>query len=85
MSPTAEALIQQLIALGYDDPEAIVEQALHYFYSQQAIDTTLGFLELAESEIIQDNETRWQAFRQNSKGASHAQVEAWFSDRNKLS
>ena len=31
MTPTAEALIQQLIELGYDDSEAIVEQALHYF------------------------------------------------------
>lgn len=85
ITPTAEAIIQQLISLGYDNPERVVEEALQYFYSQQAIDTTLGFPDLIESEIIQDNEIRWQAFQQNPKGTSHAQVKAWFSDRNRLS
>jgi hypothetical protein len=82
ITPTAEALIQQLIALGYDNPETVVEQALQYFHSQQAIDTTLGFLDLTEAEIIYDNETRWQAFQQNPKGISNVQVEAWYSTRS---
>jgi hypothetical protein len=81
ITPTAETLIQQLIALGYDNPETVVEQALLYFHSQQSINTTLGFSDLSEAEIIQDNETRWQGFQQNPAGMSQAQVEARFSDR----
>jgi hypothetical protein len=52
---------------------------LQYFHSQQAIDTTLGFPDLSEVEIIQDNQTRWQAFQQNPEGVSQAQAEARFS------
>jgi hypothetical protein len=81
ITPAAEALIQQLIELGHDDPEAIIEQALQYFYSQQLIDTTGGFPDLTEAEIIQDNEKRWQAFQQNPNGIPHAQVESQFINR----
>jgi hypothetical protein len=82
ITPTAEAIIQQLLALGYEDPETVVEQALKCFQSQQAIDTTLGFPDLTEAEITQDNEARWQSFQQNPEGFSQAQVEARFSDRS---
>jgi hypothetical protein len=82
---TAETLIQQLIALGYDNPETIIEEALQYFYSNQLIDTTLGFPDCTEAEIIQDNEVRWAAFQQNQNGLSQAQVEAHFADRNRPS
>lgn len=85
ITPTAEALIQQLIELGHDNPEIIIEQALQYFYTQQLIDTTINFPDLSEAEIIQDNEKRWQDFQQNPNGIPHAQVEAWFANRNKLS
>jgi hypothetical protein len=83
MTPTAEAIIQQLLTLGYEDPETVIEQALQCFHSQQAIDTTQGFPDLTEAEIIQDNEARWQSFQQNPEGVSQAQMEARFSDRNK--
>lgn len=85
ITPAAETLIQQLIELGYDNPEIIIEQALQYFYSQQLIDTTVGFPDLTEAEIIQDNEKRWQAFQHNPNGILHTQVEAWFVDRSKPS
>jgi hypothetical protein len=68
ITPTAEALIQQLIALGHDTPEVIVEQALQYFYAQQFINTSLGFPELSEADIIQQNEQRWQSFQQGLNG-----------------
>jgi hypothetical protein len=83
ITPTAETLLQQLIALGHDNPETIIEEALQCFYSQQMVDTTIGFPDLTEAEIIQDNETRWKAFQQNRDGIPHAQVEAWFADRTK--
>ena len=84
ISPTAETLIQQLIELGHENPEIIVEQALQYFHSQQAIDTSLGFPDLTEAEIIQANEQRWQTFQKNrSSGSSQADVEARFlNDKN---
>ncbi|MFM7448014.1 MAG: hypothetical protein ACKO24_05405 [Leptolyngbyaceae cyanobacterium] len=85
ITPIAEDLIQQLMALGYDDPEVIIEQALQYFYSQQLIDTTVGFPDLTEAEIIQENEDRWEAFQQNPEGISQAQVEAWFANRTQSS
>jgi len=81
ITPTAETLLQQLIALGYENPETIIEEALQYFYSQQMIDTTLGFPDLTEAEIVQENEARWQAFQQNGNGISQSQVEAHFIDR----
>ena len=81
ITPAAENLLQQLIALGHDSPETIIEEALQYFYSQQLIDTTLGFSNLTEAELVQDNEARWQAFQQNRDGISQSQIEAHFIDR----
>ena len=78
ITPTAETLIQHLIELGRDRPEAIVEQALQYFYDQQFIDTSLGFPELSEDEIIQSNEQRWQRFQRNPSSISQSDVEARF-------
>ncbi|GAP93958.1 hypothetical protein [Leptolyngbya sp. NIES-2104] len=85
ITPTAEALIRQLIELGHDNPETIIEQALQDFYRQQLIDTSIGFPDLTESEIIQDNEHRWQTFQQNPNGIAQTQVETWFADRRKSS
>ena len=82
ITPTAETLIQHLIELGHDTPEAIVEQALQYFYDQQFIDTSLGFPELSEDEIIQSNEQRWQRFQRNPNGISQSDVEAQFLSQN---
>jgi hypothetical protein len=82
ITPNAEALIQQLIELGHDTPEAIVEQALQYFYSQQLIDTSLGFPALEEAELIQSNEQRWHRFQQNPDGISQAEVEKQFFSQN---
>ena len=36
ITPAAETLIQQLIQLGYDNPETIIEQALQYFYQKNS-------------------------------------------------
>ena len=82
ITPTAETLIQQLIELGHDTPEEIVEQALQYFYSQQLIDTSLGFPDLSEADLIQANEERWQRFQRNPTGVSQAEVEARFLSQN---
>ena len=82
ITPAAETLIQQLIELGHDKPEEIVEQALQYFYSQQLIDTSLGFPNLSETELIKDNEQRWQRFQQDRNGVSQSEVEARFLDYN---
>jgi hypothetical protein len=82
ITPTAEVLIEQLQALGYKNPELIIEQALQYFYNQQHIDTAIGFPELTEAEIIEENEQRWQAFQQDPQGIPHAQVEALFADQS---
>ncbi|MEO0855093.1 MAG: hypothetical protein AAFY15_16540 [Cyanobacteria bacterium J06648_11] len=78
ITPTAEALIHQLLALGYENPEAIVEEALQCYYSQQRIDTSLGFSELSEAEILQANETRWETFQQQNISIPHSDVEARF-------
>jgi hypothetical protein len=85
ITQTAEALIEQLLALGHENPELIIEQALQYFYTQQQIDTAVGFSDLTEAEIIEDNEKRWQAFQQDPTGIPHAQVEALFANRSNLS
>lgn len=83
ISPAAETLIQQLLELGYDNPETIVEQALKYFYNQQLIDTSLGFPDLSEAEIVQQNETCWQTFQQNpNSGIPQADVAARFLNDN---
>jgi hypothetical protein len=78
ITPTAETLIQQLIELGHDTPESIVEQALQYFYAQQSIDTSLGFPDLSEAAIIQENEQRWKSFQQLPDSIAQAEVEAQF-------
>lgn len=78
ITPTAETLIQQLIELGHDTPEAIVEQALQYFYSQQLVDTSLGFPKLSKDELIQSNEQRWQHFQQSPNGVAQSEVKARF-------
>ncbi len=82
ITPTAETLIQQLIELGHDTPEVIIEQALQYFYSQQLIDTSLGFPALSEAELVQANEQRWQRFQQNPNGVSQSEVESRFLGQN---
>ena len=82
VTPTAETLIQQLIELGHDTPEAIVEQALQYFYSQQSIDTALGFPEISEADLILSNDQRWENFQQNPNGVSQSEVEARFLGQN---
>ena len=78
ITPTAATLMQQLIDLNHDTPEEIIEQALQYFYSQQLIDTSLGFVDSGESDLVQENEQRWQRFQQNRNGLSQAEVEARF-------
>jgi hypothetical protein len=51
-------------------------------YQQQALDTTLGFSELAEAAIVEENEQRWATFPQNpATGISQADVEARLSRR----
>jgi hypothetical protein len=73
ITPTAEALLEQLIGLGQGSPEVIIEQALQTLYQQQTIDMTLGFPEVA---IVEENEQRWTVFQQNpSIGISEADVE----------
>jgi hypothetical protein len=80
ITPTAEALLEQLMALGQGSPEVIIEQALQTLYQQQTIDTTLGFPELAEVAIVEENEQRWATFQQNpSTGISQADVEVRLS------
>jgi hypothetical protein len=84
ITQTAEALIEQLQALGYKNPELIIEQALQCFYNQQHIDTTMGFPQLTDVEIIEENEQRWQDFQQDPQGIPHAQVEALFVNQSIL-
>jgi hypothetical protein len=80
ITPTAEALLEQLIALGQGSPEMIIKQALQTLYQQQAIDTTLGFPDRTEGAIVEENEQRWATFQQNpSTGVSQADVEARLS------
>jgi hypothetical protein len=85
LTQTAEALIEQLLSLGHENPELVVEQALQYFYNQQQIDTSIGFPDLAEVKIIEENEQRWQAFQQDPKGIPQTQVEALFANKSKQS
>jgi hypothetical protein len=82
ITPTAEALLEQLMALGYDDPETIIEQALECFHGQQKIDTTIGFPDLTEAAIVQENDARWRSFQQNPEGIPQSEVEALFANYN---
>jgi hypothetical protein len=85
ITPTAKALLEQLIALGQGSPEVIIEQALQTLYQQQSIDTTLGFRDLTDAAIVEENEQRWATFQQNpSTGISQADVEARLSRRGQL-
>jgi hypothetical protein len=85
ITPTAEALLEQLIALGQGSPEVIIEQALQTLYQERSSDPTLGFPDLTEAAIIQENEQRWSVFQQNpSTGIAQADVEARLSRRGQL-
>ena len=87
ITSTAEALVQEIMALGYDNPEIIIEEALKSFHVQQLaikestsaveLDTTLGFAELTEAEVIQANEQRWQTFQHTGNSLSQEQIESW--------
>jgi hypothetical protein len=45
--------------------------------ADEALDTTAGFAALAEAEIIQDNERRWQTFQQQGGSIPQSYVESW--------
>ncbi|WP_431633217.1 hypothetical protein [Alkalinema pantanalense] len=87
MTPMAEVLVRELMALGYDDPEVVIEEALKVFHRQQlelnrvngleADIETAAFADLTETEIIQENEQRWQRFQETGHQVSHEQVVAW--------
>ena len=74
-----ETLVREIMTLGYDSPEAVIEAALRSFYGQQstgAVDTQ-GFPRLTEAEILQENEQRWQTFQQTGHSIPHDQVADW--------
>jgi predicted transcriptional regulator len=80
MTSIAEALVREIMTFGYDSPEIVIEEALQSFHSQKLIrqvDTTLGFSGLTETEILQENEHRWQTFQQTGQSIPQDQVEAW--------
>jgi hypothetical protein len=92
ITSTTEALLPQIMALGYPSPEAAIEAALQFFHdckfpdigsdvghvaADDALDTTAGFASLTEAEIIQDNECRWQTFQQQGGGIPQGYVESW--------
>jgi hypothetical protein len=76
LTPTAEALLQQLMQSGEESDSAIlIEQALQYFCDRGFnIDNTIGFPDLTEAEIIQENEQRWHTFQETGIAHSHAEV-----------
>ena len=76
LTPTAEALLQQLIRSGEEQNSAIlIEQALQYFYDRGLdLDNTIGFPDLTETEIIQENEQRWNDFKETGIAHSHEDV-----------
>jgi hypothetical protein len=92
LTPATEALLTQVMALGYPSPEAAIEAAVQFFYdcktpdvgpdigniaADDALDTIAGFAALTEAEIIQDNERRWQTFQKQGGGIPQSQVESW--------
>ena len=80
MTPAAEALVRDIMTFGYDSPEAVIEAALRSFHGQQLtreVDTTLGFPALTETEILQENEYRWQTFQQTGRSIPQDQVADW--------
>jgi hypothetical protein len=76
ITPTAEALLQQLMQAGEGEPALIIEQALQYFcdrrLADREVDTCEGFPTLSEASIVQENEQRWQRFQEQGGGASQA-------------
>ena len=76
LTPTAEALLQQLIRSGEEHDSAIlIEQALQYFCDRGLdIDNTIGFPDLTGTEIIQENEQRWNDFQETGIAHSHEDV-----------
>jgi hypothetical protein len=98
ITSTTEALLPQIMALGYSSPEAAIEAALQFFHdckfpdiasdvgnvaADDALDTTVGFVSLTEAEIIQDNERRWQTFQKQGGGIPQSQVESWMATLGK--
>jgi hypothetical protein len=82
ITSAAEALVRDIMTFGYASPEAVIEAALRSFHGQQLtqeVDTTLGFSELTETEICQENEQRWQTFQQTGQSIPQDQVAAWAS------
>lgn len=82
ITPTAEALLQQLMQSGGGEPAAIIEQALQYFCDRQLadleVDTTEGFSRLTAAELLQENEQRWQRFQEQGGGVSQAEITTRF-------
>jgi uncharacterized protein (DUF924 family) len=76
LTPTAEALLQQLIRSGDEhDSAVLIEQALQYFCDRGLdIDNTIGFPDQTETEIIQENEQRWNDFQETEIAHSHEDV-----------
>ena len=76
LTANTEALLQQLMRSGEEHDSAIlIEQALQYFCDHGLdIDNTVGFLELTETEIIQQNEQRWNDFQETGISHSHEDV-----------
>jgi len=78
LTPTTEALLQQLMQSGESDPALIIEQALQYFCDRRSadleVDTTEGFSPLTAAEILQENEQRWQRFQAQGGGTSQAEI-----------
>ena len=76
LTPNAEALLQQLTRSGEERDSAIlIEQALQYFYDHGLdMDNTIGFSDLTETAIIQENEQRWNDFQDTGIAHSHEDV-----------
>ena len=62
LTPTTEALLQQLMQAGAGEPALIIEQALQYFcdrgLADLEVDTTEGFPPLTVAEILVENDRR---------------------------
>ena len=76
LTPTAEALLQQLMRSGEErDSALLVEQALQYFCDRGLdIDNTIGFPDLTETDIIHGNEQRWNEFQETGVAHRHEDV-----------
>ncbi len=57
------------------DSAILIEQALQYFCDRGLdIENTIGFPDLTETEIIQENEQRWNDFQETGIAHSHEAV-----------